>query len=270
MSEDKITIFGLQFEREPWSKREKIEFAILDKVYHSIDLLNKNVLDGGAGIGYSAKYLALHIGEGLVISVDIDSESFKTVRKIVNKNLEAKIVFINADLRNLNFIKDEYFDFVNLYFTLHTVESTTPGGLLQILKEAYRILKRKGKVIIVENYPSFKPIDKAQELLMELSTIEDEIMRVLSIRKDREYQPKELLNILIQTGFKDIIYEKISDGVMDPTLINWVSYLVRRAKEIRDKELKESILNRIYSKLKDVKTYGLRDSPLYVLYAVKK
>ncbi|HDI31677.1 MAG TPA: hypothetical protein ENF80_02565, partial [Thermofilum sp.] len=74
MSEDKITIFGLQFEREPWSKREKIEFAILDKVYHSIDLLNKNVLDGGAGIGYSAKYLALHIGEGLVISVDIDSE----------------------------------------------------------------------------------------------------------------------------------------------------------------------------------------------------
>jgi len=199
----KISIYGYEFEEETWRERERLEFAILDRVYNGIDLSNLKILDGDTGVGYSTKYLALHIRDGLVVTVDIDTSSFEMLIKIVDEYLLNKIVFIKANLSKLSFIKENYFDIVNLYFTIHTIESVTLGETIKVLREMYRILKPGGMLVITENYPTFKPIDRAQELLIEFSKIEDKIMEALGVTaRDVEYEPRELANILKHIGFK--------------------------------------------------------------------
>ncbi len=266
----KISVYGYEFDEESWRKRERLEFATLDKVYNDIDLSGLKILDGGTGVGYSAKYLAQHVGNGLIVTVDVDPNSFEMLINIVEENILDRIVFIKANLSKLDFIKENYFDIVNLYFTVHTIESVTPGETLQVLREMYRVLKPGGMLVITENYPTFKPIDRAQELLIEFSKVEDKIMKALGVTaRDIEYEPNQLANILMHVGFKDLTYVKISNGEIDPTLMDWVSYLVRRAQEIPDSKIKEEILKDIRSKLREAKDCGIRDNPSYVIYALK-
>ena len=125
-------------------------------------------------------------------------------------------------------------------------------------------------LVITGNYPTFKPIDRAQELLIEFSKIEDKIMKALGITaRDVEYEPNELVNMLTRIGFKDVIYVKTSNGEMDPTLMDWVSYLVRRAQEILNDKIREEVLKDIRNRLEEAREYGIRDSPSYAIYALK-
>jgi len=266
----KISVYGYEFDEESWRKRERLEFVTLDRVYNGIDLSGLKILDGGTGVGYSAKYLAQHVGNGLVVTVDVDPSAFEMLTNIVEENVLDRIVFIKANLSRLDFIKENYFDIVNLYFTVHTIESVTPGETLQVLKEMHRVLKPGGMLVITENYPTFKPVDRAHELLIEFSRIEDKIMKALGVTaRDIEYEPDQLANILMHVGFKDVTHVKISNGEIDPTLMDWVSYLARRAQEISDNKIKEEILKDIRSKLREAKNYGIRDNPSYVIYALK-
>ena len=163
-------------------------------------------------------------------------------------------------MSKLDFIKENYFDIVNLYFTVHTIES----------KEMHRVLKPGGMLVMTENYPTFKPVDRAHELLIEFSRIEDKIMKALRVTaRDVEYEPDQLANILMHAGFKDVTHVKISNGEIDPTLMDWVSYLARRAQEISDNKIKEEILKNIRSKLREAKNYRIRDNPSHVIYALK-
>ncbi len=69
-------------------------------------------------------------------------------------------------MSKLDFIKENYFDIVNLYFTVHTIESVTPGETLQVLKEMHRVLKPGGMLVITENYPTFKPVVEHMNFLL--------------------------------------------------------------------------------------------------------
>jgi len=266
----KIPIYGYEFDEEAWRRREGLEFALLDKVYSGADLSDLRVLDGDTGVGYSAKYLALRVKGGFVVTVDIDPRAFEMLTNLMaGKSLnEYNIQFVRGDLRELGFIRDGCFDVVNLHFTVHTVESTTPGGTLQVLEGAYRVLRPGGTLVITENYPTFKPVDRAQELLIELSRIEEEIMEALgAARRDVEYEPDELAGMLVRVGFSEVSYTKISDGEMDPTLLDWALYLIKRAHEIKGS--KEGIVRRIEEKLNEARIYGIRGSPSYAIYALK-
>jgi len=255
---NKFSVYGYEFDEEAWRKREKLEFETLDKIYNNIDLMGLKILDGGTGVGYSAKYLALRVGTGLVVTIDIDPSSFEMLINIIEKEILDRIVFIKANLSKLDFIKENYFDIVNLYFTVHTIGSVTPGKIFQVLREMYRVLKPEAMLVITENYPTFKPIDKAQELLIEISKIEDKIMEILGVvARDIEYEPVELVNILTDVGFRDITYMKICDGEIDPTLLDWVSYLAGKAQEILDNNLREEILKDIRNKMREAKNMEL-------------
>ena len=169
---------------------------------------------------------------------------------IVGGDVLSKIVFIKADLCKLDFMKENYFDIVNLYFTVYTIESVTPEETLQVLRRMHRVLKPGGMLVITKNYPTFKPIDRAQELLIEFSRIEDKIIKTLGVTaRDVVYEPNQLANILIHVGFKGITHIKISNGEIDPTLMNWVSYLARKSQEIPDNKIKEKVLRDIEDKL---------------------
>jgi len=95
-------------------------------------------------------------------------------------------------------------------------------------------------------------------------------MKALGITaRDVEYEPNELVNMLTRIGFKDVIYVKISNGEMDPTLMDWVSYLVRRAQEILNDRIGEEVLKDIRNRLEEAREYGIRDNTSYAIYALK-
>ena len=70
--------------------------------------------------------------------LDVGSE------KILTKNLNSKIHLQLGDAENIDF-PDKYFDVVTIGFGVRNFENLKVG-----LKEAFRVLKRDGKIIILE------------------------------------------------------------------------------------------------------------------------
>jgi len=265
-----VRIYGYRTEIGPWLEREELECETLDKVFAGIKLKGLKILDAGTGIGYAAKYLAQRIGGGVLVTIDIDASSLEMLERLAGKELIEKLVFIKADLRNLDFIRNNYFDLACLYYTIHTIESTTPGGVRQVLREIHRVLRPDGLLVAVENYATFEPIDSAQQLLLELTRVEDEINTLLGTREvDVEYNPEELCTLLTEVGYRNLTYRKIDNGSIDPTLLTWASYLRNRARDIPDQDAKERILVKLDSLIIKAKKIGIRSSPTYVVYAKK-
>jgi len=263
-------VYGYKTEIRPWLERERLEHETLDKVFAGIKLEGLNVLDAGTGIGYAAKYLAQRIGGGVLVTIDIDASSLEMLKRLAGKELTEKLVFIKADLRNLDFIKDDYFDLACLYYTIHTIESTTPGGVRRVLKEIRRVLRPGGLLIAVENYATFEPIDGAQRLLLELARVENEINALLGTREvDVEYDPEELCALLTEAGYRNPTYRKIDNGSIDPTLLTWASYLKDRARDIPDQDAREKVLAKLRTLISEAEKTGIRSSPTYALYARK-
>jgi hypothetical protein len=46
---------------------------------------------------------------------------------------------------------------------------------------------------------------------------------------------------------------------MDPILMDWVSYLVRRAQEILNNKIREEVLKDIRNRLEEARGYGIRN-----------
>ncbi|OYT29502.1 MAG: hypothetical protein B6U95_02350 [Thermofilum sp. ex4484_82] len=265
-----VKVYGYKTEMRPWLERERLEHETLDKVFAGIKLEGLKVLDAGTGIGYAAKYLAQRIGEGVLVTIDIDASSLEMLKRLAGKELTEKLVFIKADLRNLDFIKDNYFDLACLYYTIHTINSTTPCGVRQVLKEIRRVLRPSGLLIAVENYATFEPIDDAQQLLLELARVENEINTLISRREiDVEYDPKELCTLLVEVGYRNPAYRKIDNGSIDPTLLTWALYLKDRARGIPDQDAREKVLAKLRTLIKKAEKTGIRSSPTYAVYAKK-
>ncbi|RLE75098.1 MAG: hypothetical protein DRZ80_03420 [Thermoprotei archaeon] len=265
-----VEVYGYKTEMRPWLERERLEHETLDKVFAGIKLEGLKVLDAGTGIGYAAKYLAQRIGEGVLVTIDIDASSLEMLKRLAGKELTEKLVFIKADLRNLDFIKDNYFDLACLYYTIHTINSTTPCGVRQVLKEIRRVLRPSGLLIAVENYATFEPIDDAQQLLLELARVENEINTLISRREiDVEYDPKELCTLLVEVGYRNPAYRKIDNGSIDPTLLTWALYLKDRARGIPDQDAREKVLAKLRTLIKKAEKTGIRSSPTYAVYAKK-
>jgi len=263
-----LEIYGFKVNEKAWRAREKLEFKVLSRVFSRIELSRFKVLDCGTGVGYAAKYLAERARE--VITVDIDPNCLKNLGWLMNGKLPENLIFIRSNLKNLDFIKDCYFDIVVFYYTLHTVESTTPGSSLKVLKKTFRLLREGGLLVIIENYPSFKPLDKAHEVFLELCRIEREILDALGVEaRDVEYEPEELAKLVARIGFEVEKVVKVDEGSLDPTLADWISFLVSRAKKIKEGERRRDILRKLKGVTRKSKRHGVRDSPSYVLYAVR-
>ncbi|RLE89141.1 MAG: hypothetical protein DRJ49_04000, partial [Thermoprotei archaeon] len=112
-----VRIYGRRTEVRPWLKREELERKTLDKVFTGIKLKGLKILDAGTGIGYAAKYLAQRVGRGVLVTIDIDASSLEMFERLAGKELIEKLIFINADLRTLALISNNYFALACLYYT---------------------------------------------------------------------------------------------------------------------------------------------------------
>ena len=178
------------------------EYEMFDGVFKDIgDISGLTVLDAGPE-GVASRYLARRIGEGKIVGVNIWLEAYNMVRERVGDQLMSKVVFIKDDMAHMDYLKDDFFDLVFSYDTLISIEGTTPGETLLILRQFYRILKHDGWFLAVEHpaLEEVKPINKAQEL---------EFRKILDQIKGREfgkgtYIPRQLSETLESIGFTDI------------------------------------------------------------------
>jgi ubiquinone/menaquinone biosynthesis C-methylase UbiE len=111
------------------------------------------IADFGSGVGTYTLPLARFVGElGKVYAVDVQKDLLNRLKKEAEsagvKNIE--IIWADLDLSNGSKMKDKSLDRVLIINTMFQVESREG-----VLKEARRILKPEGKLIIIDWEASF-------------------------------------------------------------------------------------------------------------------
>ena len=129
---NKIMTFGID---EVWRR----------KIYKIAKESNpKIILDLATGTADIAIELA-NIQNAKIIGVDISKKMLDVgSKKILKKNLKSKIHLQLGDAENIDY-PDKYFDVVTIGFGVRNFENLKVG-----LKEAFRVLKKNGKIIILE------------------------------------------------------------------------------------------------------------------------
>lgn len=137
--------FGLNDYYELFSIKEDYPELILKELIPLVK--NKAVLDAGCGTGKYINKLSPFTKK--ICGVDVSKDQLKIASTKLGKNVK----LICSDLENLMF-KDETFDVIYLTWALSTVNSNKKDSNAKkdnVLTELLRVLKKNGKLIIVEN-----------------------------------------------------------------------------------------------------------------------
>ena len=158
------------------------------------------VLDLGSGAGFDAFLASSKVGdEGKVIGVDMTDEMIEKAKENAKKRNYKNVEFRKGDIENLP-VKDNSVDFI----ISNCVINLAPNKK-KVFKEAYRVLKSGGRIIVSDVVLS-KKLPKKLEENEELLTgcIGGAIIK------------QDYLNLLTKAGFSDIKIHKempfLSDG----------------------------------------------------------
>ena len=235
-------------------KRLEEEEKLLEKVFLHIPLERKRILDMGTGQGFACKFLVDHAKESIIITVDKDPLSLNRVRNVIGEKID-DIIFMKADLTDMTFIKDNYFDIALSHYTLSAVDEKE---LYIILEEVHRVLVPNGILVIVEGFNEGKK-DIPRRLTLELEEIYYQITG--------EFEEMRLETFLSKIkrfrGFRIVEVKKLDDGLLDPTIEDFAYYLLSLTKD-------ESLRRRIIEICEKGKIYGFRESPNYAFYLKKQ
>lgn len=119
------------------------------------------VADIGAGSGFNSFAVAKEVGKtGIVYAVDIQKDLLTKIKNEARKNsiFNIEIIWGDAEKENGTHLGDETMDAVivsNLFFQIENKKG--------LLKEVYRILKSKGKLLFIEWSGSFGGIGPSEE-----------------------------------------------------------------------------------------------------------
>lgn len=114
------------------------------------------VADFGAGVGFYTLALANRVGEyGKVFAIDVQADHLAKIKREAEKNNLKQIQLVHADIEahKGSGLPDGIVDRVLITNVLFQVENPK-----QIAVEAKRILKKNGRVAVVEWIESFKMI----------------------------------------------------------------------------------------------------------------
>jgi ubiquinone/menaquinone biosynthesis C-methylase UbiE len=142
---------------------------------------NERVLDIGCGDCDLVEYLARK-GDMHVIGLDIDGNKFKHTSQKMPREIRTKVKCIKGDAENLKDFGDKSFSAVISLYSLHEIAHPS-----RALKECRRILKGKGKIIVVD--------------LLE-NTIAEKLY------SEKYFNPEGIKTLMAKAGFK-IIKQKI-------------------------------------------------------------
>lgn len=111
-----------------------------------------NVLDFGCGDGNSAKYFKKYYPKASYYGIDVSEDS---ILQALNDNKGSECCFFTYDGKHLPF-KNESFDAIFVSCVFHHI---CPEFWDETLKELFRVLKKRGKLIIFEHNP-YNPVTK--------------------------------------------------------------------------------------------------------------
>jgi len=230
------------------------EKELLKKVFSSVSLENKRILDIGTGQGFACKFLVDHAKDSEIVTVDKDPFSLNSVRNIIGDKID-KINFVKADLSNMSFLKDNYFDIVLSHYTLSTVDKNI---FQKVLNEIYRVMVAGGLFIVIEGFGN-GIMDYARKLTLELEEIYRQIME-----SEEEMNLDELLKIFREfKGFEIVRVRKLNDGLIDPTIEDFGRYLLSLVNS-------DKVRKRIIKILEEGKVHSFREAPDYAIYLRKR
>jgi len=159
------------------------------------------ILDAGCGVGGSAIWLAKKFGVSAV-GINISEVQLEKARKYAKKNgVSDKVKFHLMDFTKTGFDN-------GLFDIVWSIESVCHAdNKLDFLKEAYRVLKKGGKLIISDGYQYKKKLTGDEHEIMERWT---KGWGVNNLSKDFEFEKQ-----MKKVGFKNI-YKKRVDKLTMP------------------------------------------------------
>jgi ubiquinone/menaquinone biosynthesis C-methylase UbiE len=114
------------------------------------------IADLGSGVGYYALLLAEKVGpSGKVYAFDVQKDLLEKIKKDVQKEKmdNVEVFWCDLDEENSTMLNDRFVDRVVITNTLFQMEKKDV-----FLGEAYRILKPKGKMLLIDWTDSFSGI----------------------------------------------------------------------------------------------------------------
>ena len=246
-------------------KEEEMLYSVLAELG---DIRGWNALDMGSGPCSMAVCLANKIGDGRVFAVDLFTGIMNNLKKALTWDCFLRIVVIKADLRRLDFLKDDLVDLITAYDTLSVIDQYTPGGTPHVLNEASRVLKPGGWFVALDHEPveSIEPLDKAEEVEVRWWKIHMDVETALGGPSGTEYTATELMETLREAGFEIRHWRRTEKGEAGEGM-RFGTKIRERANRITDKNLRKRILDEMKEVEEDGATYGMREFPRYVIYA---
>jgi len=122
------------------------------------------ILEVCIGTGTNSIIIAENRTNTEIVGIDLSKEMLALAKEKIEKRGIRNIKTLVMDAINMNF-DDNYFDVVLISLVLHEVDDTIRH---KIMKEAKRVLKNKGKIIIIEWAKPKKLIQKLLFSIIEL------------------------------------------------------------------------------------------------------
>jgi len=188
-----------------WDKKtKKLSDAIKNTNRFVSELLdlqkNDYVLDAGCGVGGSSFFMAKNFGvkmKGITLSSKQIKQATTDAKKL---HLTNTVSFEKMDFNNTKF-KDETFT------KIFSIEGTCYAqNKLKFLKEAYRLLKKDGKIVIVDGFLSKKNLSEKEKKIYDKC--------LLGWKGDNLSLKDDFLNDLRKAGFKNIRFYNKTHEVM--------------------------------------------------------
>ena len=172
----------------------------------AIDSSPKKILDIATGTGDIAIKLS-KIQDSIIEAVDVSENMLKIAHNKIDKQNIININLKTCEAENLLF-DDNHFDIISIGYGVRNFTDLDKG-----LSESYRVLKKNGKLIILETSIPENPIIKLLYTL--ITTIYVPIIAFIFSRKTKAYlylldstkkfpSKNKFLEILHKTGFKKV------------------------------------------------------------------
>ncbi len=167
-----------------------------EEILSQLDLHDSmEVADFGCGNGYFSIPLAKVVVNGNVYALDVIKETLEAVESQANlKGIEnIKTIHCNLEILNNSKLENESMDLVLMRNILFQSQKKA-----EIIKEANRVLKPNGKLILLEWIPGSSMAPKKGELISKDEAIE--LMKAEEIELDKE--------LILDNQHYGLIFEK--------------------------------------------------------------